>query len=810
VPTEVLCQPVRPRWRPPLLLAAALAWVTMGASGQAATLPAKFAESQVATGLGGPTAMAFTPDGRLFVCQEEGSLRVIKNGILLPTPFVTLQVDYEGERGLLGVAVDPDFAVNQYVYVYYTATTPTIHNRVSRFVANGDVATPGSETVILELETLGAVNHNGGAIHFGADGKLYVAVGDNANPPNAQTLSNRLGKMLRINSDGSIPTDNPYYATATGPNRAIWAIGLRNPFTFVVQPGTGRIFINDVGQDTWEEINDGIAGSNYGWPDTEGYTTNPAYRSPLYAYGHTDGSCAITGGAFYNPPTVQFPASYVGSYFFGDYCGGWLRRYDPATNSVTPFATGIGAAVDLAVATDGSLYYLSITAGAVYRIQYTGSDAPTIGTQPADQTAAVGGSATFTVAASGAAPLSYQWQRNGIAIPGTASASYTLAPVTTSDNGASFRCVVSNTLGTATSNAATLTVTPNSPPTGTITLPAEGTLYSAGDTISYAGTGTDPEDGVLPASAFTWTVVFHHDTHTHPFLPPTSGAKSGSFVIPTTGHTEANVWYRIHLTVTDSGGLTHTSFRDVLPRTVTLQVGASPPGLQVTLDGQPQATPVAVRGVVGVIRTLGVVSPQTMDGVTYEFVSWSDGGAATHAIATPGVDTSYTASFGVVPSPPPPSPGPGPALSPSVALTMNKQSFHPGEMLQFAVTASNPGPGQLVDVYVGALLPPETGPKFGCPAGDPIAFFADAFTRIVVTCRSAPPQTFPALFRAVTLPGQLPATSFPLSSLQWPTGAPPGTYIFFFLLTPPNAFADGSMDAPDLLALSTLSVTLGP
>src|SRR4030095_7719083 len=166
-----------------------------------------------------------------------------------------------------------------FVYVYYTATTPAIHNRVSRFEANGDVAVPGSETTILDLNNLSsATNHNGGAIHFGPDGKLYIAVGENANGANSQTLTNLLGKMLRINADGSIPSDNPFFNIATGNNRAIWALGLRNPFTFDFQPGTGRMFINDVGELTWEEINDGIAGSNYGWPNCEGICGNPSFR----------------------------------------------------------------------------------------------------------------------------------------------------------------------------------------------------------------------------------------------------------------------------------------------------------------------------------------------------------------------------------------------------------------------------------------------------------------------------------------------------------------------------------------------------
>src|SRR5688572_28709086 len=202
---------------------------------------------------------------------------------------------------------------------------------------------PGSEAVIVELNSLsGATNHNGGAIHFGLDSKLYIGVGENANTANAQTLTNLLGKMLRINPDGSIPSDNPFFGSASGANRAIWALGLRNPFTFAIQPGTGRLFINDVGQNTWEEINDGIAGSNYGWPHTEGVTTNPSFRSPLVAYGHGAGpttGCAIAGGAFYNPATVQFPSDFVGDYFFADLCSGWIRRFDPLSGMVSDFAS---------------------------------------------------------------------------------------------------------------------------------------------------------------------------------------------------------------------------------------------------------------------------------------------------------------------------------------------------------------------------------------------------------------------------------------------------------------------------------------
>jgi len=205
--------------------------------------------------------------------------------------------------------------------------------------------------------------------------------------------------------------------------------------------------------------------------------------------------------------------------------------------------------------------------------------------------------------------------------------------------------VVSNAFGAATSNEATLTVTSNQPPAAAITTPVAGTIYQGGQTITYSGTGTDPETGNLPASAFTWQVDFHHDTHTHPHVPPTSGVTSGSFVIPSVGETSTNVWYRIYLTVTDPSGLSHTVYREIFPQISTITLQTSPSGLQLTLDGAPTATPTSLQSVAGINRTLGVVSPQDVGGTNYVFSSWSDGGAATHTISTPSANTTYTATF---------------------------------------------------------------------------------------------------------------------------------------------------------------------
>ena len=333
-------------------------------------------------GLSSATAFAQAPDGRLFIAQQGGALRVVKNGALLATPFVTLTVDPSGERGLLGVAFHPNFAANGHLYVYYTTAENGTHNRISRFTAstgNADVVQAGSELKLVELPALsGATNHNGGALHFGADGKLYVGVGENAQPSLAPDLSSPFGKLLRFNDDGSIPSDNPHFTTQTGLARAIWARGLRNPFTFAVQPGTGRIHINDVGQNTWEEINLGTPGADYGWPASEGPDNVTAGRSgPLYAYKHSAAAppgsgpggffvgFAIAGGTFY-PASGALGAPWRGSYFFADYVSRFIGALDMANGNVAyAFGSVSGSPVDLLAAADGAL--LVLTRGGIVR-----------------------------------------------------------------------------------------------------------------------------------------------------------------------------------------------------------------------------------------------------------------------------------------------------------------------------------------------------------------------------------------------------------------------------------------------------------
>jgi uncharacterized repeat protein (TIGR03806 family) len=461
------------RWRTAGLIAVLM--LVADGSARAAKLPEGFTETVLVTGINGATAMDFAPDGRLFVCEQTGALRVVQNDVLLPRPFLTVKVDSSWERGLLGVAFDPHFDKNNYVYVNYISPDPYPHHRISRFTADGDTAAPGSEVVLFEGDDQNKLGggvkngHQGGAIHFGKDGKLYVAIGDQTAGAPAQDLKTLQGKILRLNADGSIPEDNPFYQRTTEKYRAIWALGLRNPFTFAFQPGNGRMFINDVGGAN-EEINVGAAGANYGWPTVEHGPTNDArFRGPIHWYKES----SIAGGAFYNPPRRQFPASYAGKYFFADFKQGWIKTLDPdKPEDVRDFLTGLGnlSVVDIKIAADGSLYYLRRLAwvrdkdykantGVLYKVRYSGAEAPArIAAEPVDQRLSTRQSATFRVAAGGGKPLRFQWQRDDRDIAGATGDTYTLPAVRRTDSGAHFRCVVSNAYGKAVSRPAALTV----------------------------------------------------------------------------------------------------------------------------------------------------------------------------------------------------------------------------------------------------------------------------------------------------------------------------------------------------------------
>jgi len=649
----------RPIYTPTIaVILLSLAFIPFLGSAEA-DVPLGFSDTLVAQDLNFPTGMEVAPDGRIFVSEQCGDLRVIKDGVLLAQPFVSIPVDCTGERGLMGIAFDPNFVSNGYVYVFYTTQNdPTIHSRVSKYTAdpsNPDIALGGSEVPILDLEPLQTASHIGGAIEFGPDGKLYVATGENYYTYLAQTLSSRLGKILRIDSDGTIPTDNPFY-NVTGAYQEIWALGLRNPFTFQFS-STGTMYIADVGQTAFEEINVGLAGANYGWPTCEGVCNDPQFVDPIYSYAHpgvgcpTCGGASISGGPFYE--ASQFPVEYLDSYFFADYVQGFIKRLTP-TNQEVDFASNLSFPVGIELAPDGSLYYLQIFPGEVRKIQFDASGNnypsavatanPSSGLTPLSVIFNGSGSSDLDLD-----PLTYSWDfgdgspiQSGVSVQHnyTIAGPYTAELTVDDGNGGVDRDFILITAG--------------NPPVGTIDTPPDGTFYDGGDTVLFSGSATDTEDGTLPASAYEWTVSFQHNTHTHPFNQY-SDITSGSFDIPTIGETADDVFYRIYLKVTDSDGLTHISFKDVQPNTSTITVDANVTSLNILVDGQPNTTPYTFVGVVGMSRILEAPNSQILNGSNYNYDSWSDGGTRLHTILTPATNTTYTANYNLDTSGNPPS-----------------------------------------------------------------------------------------------------------------------------------------------------------
>jgi putative heme-binding domain-containing protein len=325
------------------------------------SLPAGFRARRVADGLSAATALEITRDGRILICEQEGTLRLVADDRLRAEPLVRLEVDSTWERGLIGVTVDPGFPERPFIYVCYVSPRPAPHHVISRLTMENGSIDPSSERILLEGDDqtrLGGsvpAGHQGGALHFGRDGMLYAAIGEQTAGAPAQDLNSLLGKLLRIRPDGAIPGDNPFTAAATGKYRSIWALGLRNPYTFAVQPESGRIFANDVGQNAWEEINEIERGGNYGWPACEGLTSDARFVAPIHVYP----AASISGGAF-APADLAWPDAFRGRYFFMDFVRGWIKTLDPDNPAKPPatFATGLARPVDLRFSPDGSLYVL--------------------------------------------------------------------------------------------------------------------------------------------------------------------------------------------------------------------------------------------------------------------------------------------------------------------------------------------------------------------------------------------------------------------------------------------------------------------
>jgi glucose/arabinose dehydrogenase len=533
---------------------------------QAGQVPPGFTDTLVIGGLNQPTACEFAPDGKLFILLKGGTVQIFKNGSMVSTPALNLQVTDNSERGLLGVTFDPAFTSNRFIYLYYTTPGSDPKNRVSRFVVNGDTIDRNSERIIVDGIRSDAGNHNAGWTQFGRDGKLYIATGDGgANSQLAQSLSSINGKILRVNSDGSIPPDNPF-AGQQGRRGEIFCFGLRNPWRFTFDSVNGTLFIADVGQNTFEEVNIGRRGGNYGWPNAEGTSNNSNFINPIFTYDHNGGSASITGGISYHGNS--FPAEFNGAYFYGDFVLGFIRylklNSSNAVISDNEFSPDAGSVVHMTQGPDGAIYYALIGESQIRKIQFgSGNNSmPVVRVTSSARSGLLPLTINFSSAGTfdpDGDPLTFRWEFGD----GTSANGRQVNHTYRTAQNFNARLTVSDSHGAQVTSRILKIFAGDRPPVPQITLPISGTTVRPGQTVHFSGRATDPDEGLLDPSNLTWTVVLHHNDHTHPFLGPLKGVSSGSFTIPTNDHTDGRVFYRIRLKATDSRGLAVFRFIDI-------------------------------------------------------------------------------------------------------------------------------------------------------------------------------------------------------------------------------------------------------
>ncbi len=492
------------------------------------------------------------------------------------------------------------------------------------------------------------------------------------------------GAILRVDPQtGNGLPGNPFARSSDADARRIVAYGFRNPFRFALR--SGEIWVGEVGWSSVEEIDRILnpassTATNFGWPCYEGPFPQPSYRAagldgcaslyqksgavtaPYYSYRHNSkvvagescpkGSSSITGLAFY-PNGGPFPSQYRGALFFADYSRNCIWAMEngsasiPGPNHVKTFVPGAASPVDLQVGPDGNLYYVDLTGGTIRQISYAaGNQTPTAVAKAVPSSGTLPLTVQFDATGSSDPDpddgLAYSWDLDGDGTYGdstapTPSFTYTTAGVylaglkVTDPHGASATDTVAISAG-------------NTPPVPTITAPLSNLTWAVGDPIAFRGSATDAQDGTLPASALSWSLSVRHcpsNCHTH-HIRDFSGVRSGSFNAPDHDYPSH---LELTLTATDSGGLKRRQSVRLDPKTVDLTVDSTPQGLSPTLNEFKAPTPFTRTVILDSVNTLSAPTPQTLNGRTYDFRSWSDGGAATHSFRA-ATSATYTARYG--------------------------------------------------------------------------------------------------------------------------------------------------------------------
>ncbi|MFL5679255.1 MAG: PQQ-dependent sugar dehydrogenase [Chloroflexota bacterium] len=696
-----------------------------------------FQDVPVITGLANPTNIEFAPGGRVFVAEKRGRVQMF-DSLTDTTPTQLFAIDSEvmdyWDRGMLGMTLSPNFGGpgTSYVYVSYTYDAGSRWNdycpdppgpltngcvasaRLSRFpVSSAGVV--GSEQVLIENWCQQFPSHSIGDIAFGPDGYLYMTGGEAAsftgldygqlggNPcgdpareggslrsqsirgsSSPKTLD---GTMLRLDpATGLAAPGNPNAASADPNARRIVVAGLRNPFRFTFRPGAAQpeVWIGDVGESTWEEIDRIVSPAasmhNAGWPCYEGTPRHPgwdagdfplcetlydagsgAVTAPYFQYGHYPAdvvpgeNCSgqpgsVTSGvAFYNGG--PYPAAYDGALFFADHSRNCIWAMLPATAGGLPSATRIvnlvtsaGNPVDLEIGPNGDLFYADFDGGTIHRIVYNGGNTPptahaaatpTTGDAPLD--VKLDGSTSFDP--DGA--LRYDWNfGDGSAHATTVSATHTYQAGT-------FAATLTVTDDNGATDTDTVTISAsNTPPVPTIATPSSTLHWVVGQSISFSGGAADEQDGTIPASRLSWRLIIDHcndsgGCHQH-IVQTWQGVASGSFNAP--DH-EYPSHLELELTATDSKGVSTVISRELDPRTVDLTFTSSPPGASLTVGLTTKIAPFTRTVIIGSRNT--VVAPTTtgVDGVGWDFASWSDGGDRIHDIVATATPATYDARF---------------------------------------------------------------------------------------------------------------------------------------------------------------------